>query len=34
MYSDNTRVTSKHGWNKEVRYEQQASCVTDVQTTF
>ena len=32
LYSDNARMTSKRGGNKEVRYEPQASCVTDVLT--
>ena len=34
LYSDNTQITSKRGENKEVRYEPQASSVTDVLTTF
>ena len=35
LYSDNAPMTSKRGENKEVRYEpRQASCVTDVLTTF
>ena len=34
LYSDNTQMTSKRGENKEVRYEPQASSVTDVLTTF
>ena len=32
LYSDNVQMTSKHGKNKEVRYEPQASSVTDVLT--
>ena len=32
--SDNAQMTSKRGENKEVRYEPQASSVTDVLTTF
>ena len=34
LYSDNAQMTSKRGENKEVRYEPQASSVTDVLTTF
>ena len=34
LYSDNAQMTSKHGKNKEVRYEPQASSVTDVLTMF
>ena len=34
LYSDNVQVVSKHGKNKEVRYEPQASSVTDVLTMF
>lgn len=34
VYSYNTRMTSKRGTNKEVRYKQQARSVTDVLTTF
>ena len=34
LYSDNAQKTSKRGENKEVRYEPQASSVTDVLTTF
>ena len=34
LYSDNAQMTSKHGENKEVRYELQASSVTDVLTMF
>ena len=34
LYSDNAQMTSKCGENKEVRYEPQASSVTDVLTTF
>ena len=34
LYSDNVQMTSKRGENKEVRYEPQASSVTDVLTTF
>ena len=34
LYSDNAQMTSKRGVNKEVRYEPQASSVTDVLTTF
>ena len=30
LYSDNAQMTSKRGENKEVRYEPQASSVTDV----
>ena len=30
LYSDNAQMTSKHAKNKEVRYEPQASSVTDV----
>ena len=30
VYSDKAPLTSKHGKNKEVGYEPQASCVTDV----
>ena len=30
VYSDNAQMTSKRGVNKEVRYEPQASSVTDV----
>ena len=33
LYSDNAQMTSKHGKN-EVRYEPQASSVTDVLTMF
>ena len=34
LYSDNAQMTSKRGENKEVRYEPQASSVTDVLNTF
>ena len=34
LYSDNAQMTSIRGENKEVRYEPQASSVTDVLTTF
>ena len=34
LYSDNAQMTSKRGENKEVRYEPQASSVTDLLTTF
>ena len=34
LYSDNAQMRSKHGKNKEVRYEPQASSVTDVLTMF
>ena len=34
LYSDNAQMTSKRGENKEVRYEPQASSVTDVLTAF
>ena len=34
LYSDNAQMTSKHGKNKKVRYEPQASSVTDVLTMF
>ena len=34
LYSDNAQMMSKHGKNKEVRYEPQASSVTDVLTMF
>ena len=34
VYSDNAQMTSKRGKNKEVRYEPQATSVTDVLTTF
>ena len=34
LYSDNAQMTSKRGENKEVRYEPQASSMTDVLTTF
>ena len=34
LYSDNVQRTSKRAENKEVRYEPQASSVTDVLTTF
>ena len=34
LYSDNAQMTSKRGENKEVRYEPQASSVTDVLTRF
>ena len=34
LYSDNAQMTSKRGEDKEVRYEPQASSVTDVLTTF
>ena len=34
LYSDNAQMTSKYGKNKEVRYEPQASSVTDVLTMF
>ena len=34
LYSDNAQMTSKRGENKEVRYEPQASSVTNVLTTF
>ena len=34
LYSDNAQMTSKRGENKEVRYEPQASSVTDILTTF
>ena len=34
VYSDNAQRTSKRGENKGVRYEPQASSVTDVLTTF
>ena len=34
LNSDNAQMTSKRGENKEVRYEPQASSVTDVLTTF
>ena len=34
LYSGNAQITSKRGKNKEVRYEPQASNVTDVLTTF
>ena len=34
LYSDNAQMTSKHGKNKEVRYEPQASSVSDVLTMF
>ena len=35
LYSDtNAQMTSKHGKNKDVRYEPQASSVTDVLTMF
>ena len=34
LYSDKAQMTSKHGKNKEVRYEPQASSVTDVLTMF
>ena len=34
LYFDNAQMTSKRGENKEVRYEPQASSVTDVPTTF
>ena len=34
LYSDNAQMTSKRGENKEVRYELQASSVTDVLTMF
>ena len=34
LYSDNAQMTSKRGENKKVRYEPQASSVTDVLTTF
>ena len=34
LYSDNAQMTSKRGENKEVRYEPQASSVTDVLTKF
>ena len=34
LHSDNAQMTSKHGKNKEVRYEPQASSVTDVLTMF
>ena len=30
MYSDNAQITSKRGGKNEVRYEPQASSVTDV----
>ena len=34
LYADNAQMTSKHGKNKEVRHEPQASSVTDVLTMF
>ena len=34
LYSDNAQMTSIRGENKEVRYEPQASSVTDVLTTI
>ena len=34
LYSDNAQMTSKRGEKKEVRYEPQASSLTDVLTMF
>ena len=34
LYSENAQMTSKYGKNKEVRFEPQASSVTDVLTMF
>ena len=34
LYSANAQMTSKRGESKEVRYEPQASIVTDLLTTF
>ena len=34
LYCANAQMTSKHGKNKEVRYEPQASSVTNVLTMF
>ena len=34
LYTDDAQMTSKHGKNKEVRYEPQASSVTDLLTIF